>query len=227
VTGPQACARAEELLSDDLEGRLPTEDAAWLAAHLSLCPACRALRGALAEVVSALRSEPELRPSPGLAGRAASAALAAARTRSRSLRVGLPPPVLALAAGLAILSTGFVLWARRDRLPQVPAGLADRAAGAQVFVVERTGRLVEDLRALRVVLAAAFEGRLEKVNDRVDDYRRLLERRRGLEPGSEGRPRAGSRAGSPSGHPFLAAGRPAGAAGLGAAEFRTRPGPAA
>jgi hypothetical protein len=31
---------------------------------------------------------------------------------------------------------------------------------------------------LRVVVATAFEGRVDRVNDRVDDYRKLLEQRR-------------------------------------------------
>ncbi len=43
---------------------------------------------------------------------------------------------------------------------------------------ERKDRLVEDLRLLRVVISTAFEGRVDRVNDRVEDYRRLLERRR-------------------------------------------------
>ncbi|HEV7502664.1 MAG TPA: hypothetical protein VGQ33_21755, partial [Vicinamibacteria bacterium] len=48
---------------------------------------------------------------------------------------------------------------------------------ATVYVVEKKERLVEDFRLLRVVISTAFEGRLDRVNDRVDDYRRLLERR--------------------------------------------------
>ena len=31
---------------------------------------------------------------------------------------------------------------------------------------------------LGVVLSTAFEGRIERVNERVDDYKRLLERRK-------------------------------------------------
>jgi hypothetical protein len=32
-----------------------------------------------------------------------------------------------------------------------------------------------------VVVGAAFEGRLDRVNDRVEDYRRLLEKRKSTE----------------------------------------------
>jgi hypothetical protein len=53
-----------------------------------------------------------------------------------------------------------------------------RIADATVYVVERKDRLVEDFRLLRVVVSTAFEGRLDRVNDRVDDYRRLLEQRK-------------------------------------------------
>jgi hypothetical protein len=41
--------------------------------------------------------------------------------------------------------------------------------------------LLEDCRILRVVVGAAIEGRLDRVSDRVEDYRRLLERRRETE----------------------------------------------
>ena len=50
--------------------------------------------------------------------------------------------------------------------------------------MERKDRLVEDVRILGVVLGTAFEGRLDRVNERVEDYRRLLDRRR---PAPEGR----------------------------------------
>ncbi|MET0554744.1 MAG: hypothetical protein ABW221_17010, partial [Vicinamibacteria bacterium] len=56
-------------------------------------------------------------------------------------------------------------------------------------------RIVEDLRMLRVMIATAFEGRVERVNDRVDDYRRLLEKRRQHAPDSrQSRTEAHSRA---------------------------------
>ena len=42
---------------------------------------------------------------------------------------------------------------------------------AGVYLLERKDRLVEDVRMLRVVIGAAFEGRVDRVNDRVDDYR--------------------------------------------------------
>jgi hypothetical protein len=46
-----------------------------------------------------------------------------------------------------------------------------------IYVAEKKDRLFEDFRMLRVVVETAFEGRLDRVNDRVEDYRRLLERR--------------------------------------------------
>jgi hypothetical protein len=47
--------------------------------------------------------------------------------------------------------------------------------------MERKDRVVEDVRILRVVVGAAFEGRFDRVNDRVEDYRRLLEKRKSVE----------------------------------------------
>ena len=40
---------------------------------------------------------------------------------------------------------------------------------------------------LRVVLETAFEGRVERVNERVEDYKKLLERRKGNAPAEDGR----------------------------------------
>ena len=57
--------------------------------------------------------------------------------------------------------------------------------------MERKDRIVEDVRILGVVLGAAFEGRIERVNERVEDYRRLLDRRR---PAPEGDTKRGSEA---------------------------------
>jgi hypothetical protein len=49
-------------------------------------------------------------------------------------------------------------------------------------LIERKDRLVEDVRLLGAVLSTAFEGRLERVNDRVNDYKRLLEQRKASPP---------------------------------------------
>ena len=48
--------------------------------------------------------------------------------------------------------------------------------------MERKDRLLEDVRVLGVVLSTAFEGRIERVNERVNDYKRLLERRKASPP---------------------------------------------
>jgi len=56
--------------------------------------------------------------------------------------------------------------------------LVDRTVNAGSEIVQRKDRMVEDVRILGVVLTTAFEGRLERMNDRVEDYRQLLERRR-------------------------------------------------
>ena len=84
----------------------------------------------------------------------------------------------AVAAALAlVLTAGLVMAA--GSAPGAPARprVAQRLTDATVYVLERKDRLVEDFRLLRVVVSTAFEGRLDRVNDRVDDYRRLLDRR--------------------------------------------------
>jgi anti-sigma factor RsiW len=175
------CRRAEELLSDHLDGTLDPVLDAELRAHLAACDRCRDLRGALVEVLDVLRSPIEMEPAKDLAERAASAALRAGRPRALPRLpaiAGLPPWVLATAAVLALaLSTGLVT-ASGGKGPLGSTGpLARRVSSVGVYVAEQKDRLVEDVRMLRVVVGTAFEGRLDRVNDRVEDYRRLLERR--------------------------------------------------
>lgn len=168
------CARAEELLSDDCEGTLDTLFRDDLAAHLQACPQCRSLRAALEDVVSDLREPPELPPPAGLADRVAAAVVRAGKGPAR--RGGLPG-FLAAAAVVAIVGTS-ALYTTRAPVLREGARLVERASNAGVYLMERKARWVEDVRILRVVVGAAFEGRLDRVNDRVEDYRRLLERRR-------------------------------------------------
>ena len=168
------CARAEELLSDDCEGTLDSLFRDDLRAHLQACPQCRSLRSALEDVVSDLRRPPELPPPAGLADRVAAAVVRAAKAPAR--RGGLLR-FQAAAAVVAIAGTS-ALYATRGPVLREGARLVERASNAGVYLMERKDRLVEDVRILRVVVGAAFEGRLDRVNDRVEDYRRLLERRR-------------------------------------------------
>ena len=192
------CARAEELLSDYHEGVLVDPERAEVQLHLASCDRCNELMNALAEVVSALRSAPEVDPALDLARRAADAAWRSGPARRPPARgllrfpqvaaaaravFAVPEPVLVrgLAAALAVAVTGGVMVAHSVVGPPVRAAnrVVERTVNAGAYLAERKDRLVEDFRLLRVVIGTAFEGRLDRVNDRVDDYRRLMERRRG------------------------------------------------
>lgn len=205
------CPRAEELLSDHLEGSLHEILRAELESHLARCADCRALRAALAEVVETLRSFPDLAAPSGLAERAAAAALARPRPVVVRPAIVLPSWVQAAAAGFALIALGAILMVVG---PERPTRAAQRLVGQTVTagssLMERKDRLVEDVRILGVVLETAFEGRIERVNERVEDYRRLLDRRR---PAPEGDSKRGSEARS----------LPTGLAG----GFRTGPGASA
>jgi anti-sigma factor RsiW len=181
------CRRAEELLSDHLERQLHEILRAELDAHLASCDDCRALRAALEEVVLELRAYPELDAPPQLAEKAARAALSA-RWRPPVVRPALVVPswVQAAAAGFALIALGALLIVIG---PEKPTRVAQRLVGQTVnagnSLAERKDRLVEDVRVLGVVLSTAFEGRLDRVNERVEDYRRLIERHR-TAPGDGG-----------------------------------------
>lgn len=183
------CARAEELLSDYREGQLPAPLRADVERHLSSCEACRQLLAAMTDVLDVLRAPLDLDPSASLAQRVAQASWRAARSATvvpfRTAR-RLPVQVQTLAAGLALFSTAaFLLLQSAPPQPTRVAGrVKEQTVNAAVFVQERSVRLLEDLRMLRVVIGTAFEGRVERVNDRVDDYKRLLEKRRQHAPES-------------------------------------------
>ena len=183
------CRRAEELFSDHREGSLDPVMLADLEAHLAGCAACLELRETLDDVLSALGGFSVLEPSAGLAERIATAAVARGRVSrrpvpSRVTPFRLPVGIQALAAGLAIVSSSVLLWTGMAPGPRLGTDrLVERTVNAGVYLMERKDRLMEDLRILRMVVGTAFEGRLDRMNDRVDDYRRLLERRRSVEEG--------------------------------------------
>jgi anti-sigma factor RsiW len=183
------CARAQELLSDHLEGLLEEPLRGDLQGHLAGCPACSELAQALWQVMEALHAAAgAAEPSRDLAERAAAAALRAAWSARKAARTAWAWPqspralaaVRGLAAALAVATT-VALYLGPETLTR-PARLFDRTVRAGAYIAERKDHLVEDFRLLRVVITNAFEVRLDRVNDRVDDYRRLIERRREAPP---------------------------------------------
>ncbi len=186
------CRRVEELLSDRLEGALHEILRVEVDSHLDSCAACAALYASLSEVIAVLHASPELEPPLGLAERAARAALARPRSLVVRPAVAVPSWVQAAAAGFALIALGTMLMVVGPERPTRAAHrLVAEAASAGSRLIERKDRLVEDVRILGVVLTTAFEGRVERVNERVDDYRRLLERRRASPPSE---PKKGSAA---------------------------------
>jgi hypothetical protein len=108
----------------------------------------------------------------------------------------LPHWLNAAAAGFALIALGATLAVvGPERGARAAQRLVGQTVTAGTSLMERKDRLLEDVRVLGVVLSTAFEGRIERVNERVNDYKRLLERRKASpqpEPkqGSEIRPRA-------------------------------------
>lgn len=231
------CLRAEELLSDYQEGELHELLRRELEGHLATCPDCPRLAAALGEVLHLLHATrarlapPEIEPASDLAARAAAAALAAGRKAPAPSRWRgvLPARLQTMAAGIAIFATATVLAGRTAMEKRWPQRLVSEAATAGVHVIERKDRAVEDLRMLRVIVGATFEGRVDRVTERVDDYRRLLERRRSAAPGTTAPtsgthepPAPGAGAGAASPRPVSAAGFAEWAAGAAGAYYSNR-----
>jgi len=197
VSSDIGCTRAQELFSDHSDGSLPDILRVDLLAHLAACEECRALREAFDEVVGALRSHPAIEPSAELAERAATAAIA--RSRRQRWRLASPlaewPRALRLAAAVALVATGVAMLGSGPNAAATREArrLADRAGNALAYLGERKDRVLEDVRILRVVIAAAFEGRLDRVNDRFDDYRKLIERRSAAGQGQQQKKSGGNK----------------------------------
>lgn len=175
------CRLVEAHLSDHLEGTLEASLLAVVDEHLAGCGACRGLRQVLPDVIDALRSAPELAPSATLATRVADAALKARRAEraARWMSFGAPQWMQSAAAGIALVVAGATLYALGpENVARSTSRFVDHALGSGVGVRSRADRVVEDIRVLRVMVGTALEGRLEGVNDRVRDYRRLLQKRR-------------------------------------------------
>jgi hypothetical protein len=169
------CARAEELFSDRLEGVLEEPLASDLVRHLETCAPCTALFAALQEVRDHLVATPALEPPGTLSERAAVRAREAPLPRSR---VALPYWAVAAAAGFCALGTLGASYAA-EALPaprKTAERLVEKGNQTGAWVLERRDRLMEDLRVVRVVVTTAFEGRLDRMTDRVDDYRKAIEK---------------------------------------------------
>jgi anti-sigma factor RsiW len=175
------CERAEELFSDHLDGSLSGVLKAELERHLGACERCRALHSSVGLVVDLLRSDPGVEPSEGLSARVAAAAIARGRAAGAPWRGFAVPSWLQAAAGFAAIALGLAFMASSSRLTTAAstvARLRERTVQAGAFLAERRERALGDFQMLRAVIGTAFEGRLDRVNERVDDYRRLLEQRR-------------------------------------------------
>jgi len=179
------CPRSQELFSDHLEETLHDILRVELEAHLSTCEECRSLQGTVAEVIQALAAYPALEAPLGLVDRVVAATRRAPRPRPAPSAVIVRPALVipawmqAAAAGFALIALGVLLMvAGPESSSRAATLLVDRTVNAGSELIDRKNRMVEDVRILGVVLTTAFEGRLERVNERVEDYRRLLEQRR-------------------------------------------------
>ena len=106
----------------------------------------------------------------------------------------LPAWAQSLAAGLALVTVGALLLTTRSEGPaRAAANIVGATVNTGAYLAERKDRLVEDVRVLRVVIETAFEGRVEQVGERVEDYRKLLERRQADEPASDESSGAGAK----------------------------------
>ena len=183
------CARARELFSDHLEGNLDPSLRGELHDHLVTCRACAALRAAFGEVVDALRTAPEPPVPLGLVDRVIEATRRLARPSAALRPPAMPIWMQAAAAIVALALTAGVLAALSPETRARLTRMKDRSERFGVYLAERKDRAVEELRLLRILVGTALEGRVDRVNDQVEDYRRLLERRRAADQPKDEKPK--------------------------------------
>jgi len=190
-----------ERLSDYREGALEPRLRQAVEARLAEDEVCRATLAALdelAELLPGLDAAPE--PGSDLARRAARAAWVAGRPAPARV-IAFRPPVryrpavpaqLQAAAAVAMLVTGLAaLVSGPDAAPQQAASrLVERTS---LELRQQSGRLVENIRELGERVGAAVETRIDQVEDRVDDYRRLLRQEQQPAPTDESRNAPGRR----------------------------------
>ena len=192
-----SCERTRELFSDYLAGELPEPLRRDVGEHLADCDACGKLREAFGQVVELLRELPVVEPSAQLADRVAAVSWSPVRPAARRRLPGRQLRALAAlqaAAAIGMLVTGsFALAAGPDSEPvQKASRFLERTTNRFAALIDERDQLLEDLRLIQVVIGTALESRIDRIGDRVDDYRRLLEERRGSqrdadEPQTEGR----------------------------------------
>lgn len=180
MSEPLSRERTLELLSDYREGLLAPGLREAVAERLASDAECRETLAALeelAELLPALAGTGE--PRAGLAERAARAALAAGRPapvatfrRRAPYRPAVPSPLQA-AAAVAMLATGLAALVSGPEAPPQRAAtrLVERTS---LELRQQGGRLVENIRELGERVGAALETRIDRIDDRVEDYRRLL-----------------------------------------------------
>jgi anti-sigma factor RsiW len=184
---PRECEACEERLPDLVDGTLGAVIAGEIRRHLDTCAACLALHDALVLVSAELRRG---RPVPSVDGELA--ARVAARSFHRRRRAadlwplsperGGPPWRIQVASGvLSLAVTGAVFLfssVAHGAAGSVPLRALRSVNESATDFRSRTDSWMEDVRLVRVLVATAFEGRLDRVQEQVEDYRRLLERRR-------------------------------------------------
>jgi hypothetical protein len=181
---PRECEAVGLRLGDFREGALEEPWRGRVGGHLRECDECAALHEALGEVVALLRV-PVPEPGPGFEERVAARAFA---PRVAAQAVAAPPAApwarwreawrlapLPLAATLAVaLGVAALLALPAERLPDPARRLLERGATAREMFAEHRERLIEDVGALRLVVRGAFSSRVERIQEQLEDYRRLV-----------------------------------------------------
>ena len=109
-----SCKRCERLLTPYLDSRLEADERAEVESHLACCEACKSTHALLSGAASVLAAKGPAEPSPGLAARAARAALDAADKEEarptfveRWIRVAWPTAAAASVATVLLLVFGL------------------------------------------------------------------------------------------------------------------------
>jgi hypothetical protein len=184
-----SCLRAQERFADLIDGSLAAPLERQLQEHLRECSECNALLVSYREVVAALRSF----SAPEMSGELTRKIVASTRNGRRRSRHAVWPTAFPVGwtARAGALAAAAVLVLLVWRPPAFVSGVSDRvsvrAHQAYSFGVRsyhQTARWLEELNVLRMTVGVAFEDRLDRLNERLQDLDEAR-RRTGDEPASE------------------------------------------
>ena len=163
------CQRSEELWSEHLEGRLPPPLLRDLEEHLAGCPDCGTLLDTFREIILVLESLPRPQPASDLLERILTDSQPTlARLRERANWWAAASWGNWAAWGTAAALVAVLLLGPEETISRMRQ-LGHQAYAFGLGLYHDTEALIDGLNVIRITVGVAFEDRLDRLNQRLQD----------------------------------------------------------